>query len=500
MTRDGFNVGPADLGGLAIAGNVVTLCREMSADLLTPVAAYLRLAPGAAAPFLLESVEGGESVARYSFLGRDPVRLVRVPPGGTAAIGRNVPAGEDDTPLAILRGALRAYRPVALPDLPRFTGGAVGYASYDLIRSLERLPRPAPDDLALPDLAFGIYETLVAFDHPRQRIQILSAIRTEDERGRRLSPPGLRSAYARARRIIESIETRLRAARPASPRRRGRSGRWSSTMDEARYRRAVRRARDYIRAGDIFQVVLSQRLDRRTTARPFEVYRALRRINPSPYMFHLALGDATLSGASPEMLVRVEGERVRTRPIAGTRPRGRDEAEDLRRQEELRDDAKERAEHIMLVDLGRNDLGRICRPGTVRVTRFLDVERYSHVMHLVSEVGGVLRPGADAVAALAACFPAGTVSGAPKVRAMEIIDELEPVRRGSYAGAVFYADWSGNLDSCITIRTVLVKDGRAHVQAGAGIVADSRPQSEYRECLSKAGALVEAVERAEAAG
>jgi anthranilate synthase component 1 len=487
---DGFNFAPGDLARLARLGNVVPLCRDIDADLLTPVAAWLRMMRDGGSGFLLESIEGGETLARYSFLGRDPVGWVRV-----AAGDASVPGGG---PIGALRDAVAPFRPVRLPDLPRFTGGAVGYASYDVVRGLERLPGRTPGGGDLPDLLCGVYDTIVAFDHLKQRIQIISNIRTE-ENGRPLAVGALRSRERRARARIGAIERLLR--RPGVPRRRRshRSGRWRATMGESQYCRAVRRARSYIRAGDIFQVVLSQRLDRATSARPFDVYRALRRINPSPYMFHLQFGETSLSGASPEMLVRVEGDRVRTRPIAGTRPRGRDEAEDAALEQVLRSDPKERAEHVMLVDLGRNDLGRVCRPGSVALTRFMQVERFSHVMHLVSEVEGRLRPGSDAFHAFASCFPAGTVTGAPKVRAMQIIDELETTRRGPYGGAVFYADWSGNLDSCLTIRTVLMQDGVAHLQAGAGIVADSRPAREYGECMSKARALVEAVERAEAA-
>jgi len=387
---------------------------------------------------------------------------------------------------------------VRFPDLPRFAGGAVGYLSYDIVRLLERLPEGVRDDLRVPDLLFGIYDTVLAFDHLRQRIQIVSNIKTEEE-GEPVPARALLERYRRARRLIEATERLL--ARPAAARRPGRPRRtrWTASVSEARYKAGVRRAKEYIRAGDIFQVVLSQRFERRSSAAPFGIYRALRRINPSPYMYYLDFGELSLAGASPEMLVRVEGDRIRTRPIAGTRPRGPDEAADARLEAELRADPKENAEHVMLVDLGRNDLGRVSLPGTVEVSRFLGVERYSHVMHLVSEVTGRLRPDCDAFDGLLSCFPAGTVSGAPKVRAMEIIDELEATRRGPYAGAVGYVDYSGTLDSCITIRTVVMKEGVARVQAGAGIVADSVPAREYRECVSKAGALIDAIERAEAA-
>ena len=491
MRRDGFNLDPGDLAGLSREGNMIPLCREMAADMLTPVAAYLRMARGARHPFLLESVEGGESVARYSFLGRDPVEVVR------ATVPERADGPDQSGPLDALRRATGRYRAVKLPDLPRFAGGAVGYLSYDVIRMMESLPQSTRDDLGAPDVHFGIYDTVLAFDHLKQRIQIVSNIRTDGEGGRPPTSRLLARRYRAARERIEQMERLLHRPVPAVRRRHQRSGRWTCNVSEPRYKETVRRAKRYIRAGDIYQVVLSQRFDRRTRAHPFSIYRALRRINPSPYMYYLEFEEIGIAGASPEMLVRVEGDRIRTRPIAGTRPRGRDEEDDRRLEEELRADPKERSEHVMLVDLGRNDLGRVSRPGTVEVTRFMDVERYSHVMHLVSDVAGRLRPDRDAFDGLLACFPAGTVSGAPKVRAMEIIDELELTRRGPYAGAVGYMDFSGNLDSCITIRTVVTRKGMAHAQAGAGIVADSVPEREYRECVSKAGALIDAIEQAE---
>jgi len=482
----GCNLEPADLPGLARQGNVIPLCREMDADLLTPVAAFLRIARGARQPFLLESVEGGEAIARYSFLGRDPVGVVR------ATVDES-----DGDPLRALRASMANLRPVRCPDLPRFTGGAVGYLSYDVVRSIERLPRSVKDDLRVPDILFGLYDTVLAFDHLKQRIQIVSNITTE-ERGERLNERALLGRYRAALHRIDLMERLLRrASAPVTRATRGRE-RWRANISAARYKEGVRKAKEYIRAGDIFQVVLSQRFERRARASPFSIYRALRRINPSPYMYYLDFGEVALAGASPEMLVRVEGDRIRTRPIAGTRPRGKDEDEDRAMEAELLADPKERAEHVMLVDLGRNDLGRVSRPGSVEVSRFMGVERYSHVMHLVSEVTARLRADRDAFDGLLACFPAGTVSGAPKVRAMEIIDELETTRRGPYAGAVGYIDYSGNLDSCITIRTTVMSRGIAHVQAGAGIVAASIPEREYRECVSKAGALIDAIERAEA--
>jgi anthranilate synthase component I len=483
--RNGFNVQPADLSEHARRGNIIPVCREIGADLLTPVAAFLRIARGARHPFLLESVEGGESIARYSFLGRDPSALVR----GTIQ-------EDQGDPLRALRQALAGCRPVPLSDLPRFTGGAVGYLSYDVVRALERLPRSVEDDLRLPDVLFGIYDTILAFDHLKQRIQIVSNVRTE-EKGRPLRPRALQDRYREACRRIGATERLLQRPAAVARGRRPRGGRWKANISESVYKSNVALAKKYIRSGDIFQVVLSQRFERRAAADPFTIYRSLRRINPSPYMYYADFGEVSLAGASPEMLVRVEGDRIRTRPIAGTRPRGRDEDQDRALEEELRNDPKERAEHVMLVDLGRNDLGRVSRPGSVEVSRFMEVERYSHVMHLVSEVTGRLLDGRDAFDGLLACFPAGTVSGAPKVRAMEIIEELETTRRGPYGGAIGYVDYSGNLDSCITIRTMVMAGGLAHVQAGAGIVADSVPHREHRECISKAGALIEAIERAE---
>jgi anthranilate synthase component 1 len=497
VTRAEFNFGPGELARLAKPGHAVPLCRELGADLLTPVGASLRLRPGARAPFLLESIEGGETVARYSFLGRDPVGWLRL--GDEDDLPPVTPRGRKaERPLDALRRALRPFRPVRLPDLPRFVGGAVGFASYDLARRFERLPRDAHDDLGIPMLACGLYDTVVAFDHLRQRLQIVTLVPTERD-GRPLRGRALLGSWEAGRRRLEAMARSLQRPVRRALRARGRPGVWRASTSRADYLRSVRRARAAIAAGEIFQVVLSQRFDRRATAPPLGVYRALRRINPSPYMFHLDHDGAALSGASPEMLVRVEGDRVRTRPIAGTRRRGRDDEEDRRLERALVADAKERAEHVMLVDLARNDLGRVCRPGSVVVSRFLQVERFSHVMHLVSEVEGRLRPDCDALDAFAAAFPAGTVSGAPKVRAMQIIDALEPVRRGPYAGAVFWADGAGSLDSCLTIRTVLERRGTVHVQAGAGIVADSRPIREHRECLAKAQALIAAVERAETA-
>jgi len=457
---------------LSGGGGLVPVYREVPGDLSTPVSAFLALSARSPRAFLLESVVGGERIARYSFIGRDPVETVEVR-------GR----GDD------LLGALRARlgRPAAeVPGLPRLTGGAVGYLGYDAVRLFERIPdRHKPD--GLPLASFSFYRSLVAFDHARQRIVLVAD-----------AEPGRRAAFERAQDVLDGFEADLRGPRaPASapaPRGIGELDAGGDFFaDGAGYRQSVRAAQDYIAAGDIFQVVLSRRRTVECPCDPFTVYRALRMVNPSPYMYFLKDGDRAVAGASPEMLVRVEGRRAETRPIAGTRPRGPSAEEDERLGKELLADEKERAEHVMLVDLGRNDLGRVCRFRSVSVPEFMAVEHYSHVMHIVSSVTGELGEGKDALDALAATFPAGTLSGAPKIRAMEIIDELEPDRRGLYGGAVGYLDLRGNLDFCITIRTVVLEGGRAVVQAGGGIVADSDPENERRETEAKAAAMREAL-------
>ncbi|HEV8335101.1 MAG TPA: anthranilate synthase component I [Candidatus Polarisedimenticolia bacterium] len=486
-----FRPGEEEFGRLRQGGNLIPVCREIAADLLTPVSASMRLAVGARQHFLLESVEGGESLARYSFLGRDPFCVLKG--WGRRSVleegGRSRSLAED--PLEALRMLSRRYRPVPIPDLPRFAGGGVGYISYDLARLRERIPFTVVDDLQVPDLVFGFYDLLLAFDHPRQRIQIISLVRTEDGKG------SWKARYREACRRILAIERRLAEAPPRHRLSRPRvAPRLRPTRPDREFLHAVEQARRAIRAGEIFQVVLSRRFEHPAPASPFSVYRTLRRLNPSPYLFYLAFPEVTLAGASPEMLVRVEGSRIQTRPIAGTRPRGSGEEEDRILEASLRADAKERSEHLMLVDLGRNDLGRVCRFGSVTVKQFMEVERYSHVMHLVSSLEGALRPGVHPAEALMACFPAGTVTGAPKLRAMEIIDRLEGLKRGPYAGVVGYVDFSGNLDTCITLRTAVMKGRTAYLQAGAGIVADSTPARENRECLSKAQVLFTAVREA----
>ena len=476
---------------------------ELPADLDTPLSAYLRLRPGPYS-FLLESVEGGEKWARYSFLGTDPLMVLSAK-NGRITLRRGRAKAErlaDGDPLEALRGLLREFQPVAVPGLPRFQGGAVGFLAYDMVRHMERLPRSTRDDLALPDTVFLFSDTLLVFDNLRHRLLVIANARVDKH-----DAASLDAAYDRAAvqigMTIAKLSRPVRApapltlTAPAPLLALGEEG-FTTTMDEGTFSDAVRQAKEFIAAGDAYQVVVSRRLDCTLDADPFTVYRALRTINPSPYLFYLRLGKTTIVGSSPEVLVRVEGDRVEERPIAGTRPRGGTEAQDQAIEREMQDDPKERAEHVMLVDLGRNDVGRVSELGSVKVTEFMGVERYSHVMHLVSHVVGKLKAGSDALDVLRACFPAGTVTGAPKIRAMEIIDGIEPTQRGPYAGAVGYVSYSGNLDSCITIRTIVCQGSRASIQVGAGIVADSDPKSEWLETSSKARGLVLALRMAAA--
>jgi anthranilate synthase component 1 len=478
---------------LAETYNLIPVYSEWVADTETPISVFKRLEPPQPC-FLLESVEGGENLGRYSFLGWNPLWTLHYKNGrgvfGDPAGGRKTVTGP---PLEILAERLGEYR---CPDLnlSRFFGGAVGYFAYDLVRYFEDLPSRAPDDLTLPDLEVMFPGTVLVFDHVQHTLKAIinTAVgeRPEETYAGAVALIGrLRTQLAEA--PPDYIPVRATATRPAGEPVR------ANTTPEA-FRAAVRQAKEYIAAGEILQVVLSVRFDLPLEDAPFEIYRRLRSINPSPYLFYLDTGRIIAVGASPEMLVRVEDGAVRTRPIAGTRPRGRDAATDQALERELRSDAKEAAEHLMLVDLGRNDLARVCRAGSVQVPRFMEVERYSHVMHLTSEVAGVLAPGESPLSALRAAFPAGTVSGAPKVRAMEIIEELETNRRGVYAGAVGYIGLNGNLDTCIAIRTAVITGARVYVQAGAGIVADSDPEREYQEVLHKASALLRAVRGSEA--
>lgn len=466
---------------------------DLPADWETPVSAFYKVARDASHAFLLESVSGGERIARYSFIGLQP-RFILRSRGQTVHLQENgseraMPLPEHSTPLEGVRSLLRRYRWAGGEGLPPFSGGAVGYVSYDMVRFFERLPERAGDDLQGDDCHFMFPDLMLIFDHVQHKIRVLMN-----------ALPGADPAAAYDETIvqIEAILQQLRTPLPPPPRFHDSAYRLQvqSNMSREQFIQAVEQAKEYIHAGDCVQVVLSQRMSTPFTAPAFNIYRALRSLNPSPYMFYLRLGDMTLVGASPEILVSVEGRQAVVRPIAGTRRRGATEAEDMALETELLADEKERAEHIMLVDLGRNDLGRVCRFGSVRVQDLMVVERYSHVMHIVSEVRGELRDNQDVFDVLQACFPAGTVSGAPKVRAMEIIDELEPTRRGPYAGAVGHFSLSGDMDMCITIRTILLKDGIAYVQAGAGIVADSVPESEYQECLNKAAAALRAIEQA----
>jgi len=473
---------------LAKQGNLVPVYETYTADLLTPVGAYLRIARDAKYSFLLESVEGGETIGRYTFTGVNPEEVFRSRGRYCTLETGGKEVHFDENPVEQLRRLTARYRPVRLPGLPPLTAGAIGYFSYDMVRLVESIPDTGRDDVGVDDCVMMFYRGLVAFDHVQHRVWVIRNVFTD-------GPGSLREKYdaavcevQRTRRTLEQPLPAARRAKKAAPLR------VRSNMTKAQFTAAVRKAKEYIRAGDTFQIVVSQRFEARTKANPLEIYRALRVVNPSPYLYFLKLGDLSVVGSSPEMLVKVQGRNASYRPLAGTRPRGRTEREDRDMEAELLADPKERAEHVMLVDLGRNDLGRVCEYGSVIPERLMFVERYSHVMHLASSLRGRLREDVDCFDALMACFPAGTLSGAPKVRAMEIIDELEPTRRGIYAGGILYLDFSGNLDSCIGLRTLVAKNGRAYVQAGAGIVADSVPEREYEESGNKARAVLKALE------
>jgi anthranilate synthase component 1 len=481
---------------LAREGNLIPVYDVFSADLLTPVSAYLRLAQGARYSFLLESVEGGEKIARYTFAGAHPEEVFRYAGGACVLESRNRMIWEERDPISFLREHMARFRPVRVPGLPPLVAGAIGYFSYDMVRLVERLPKRLRDDIGLYDAMLMFYRGLVAFDHVQHRLWVVRNVHTN-------GPGSLRAKYNAAVKEIRRTRELLEAPVTGEKRETGKAGRRApkvqSNFKRREYLQAVRHAKKYIRAGDIFQVVISQRFSAKAESSPFDVYRELRAVNPSPYLFYLQLNDVHVVGSSPEMLVKVQGKDVFYRPIAGTRWRGKDEAEDLRLEREMLASEKERAEHIMLVDLGRNDLGRVCDYGSVKVERLMTVERYSHVMHLVSSLRGHLREDVDCFDALMSSFPAGTVSGAPKVRAMEIIEELEKTRRGIYAGGILYLDFAGNLDSCIALRTMVIKNGVAHVQAGGGIVADSTPEGEFEESVNKSRALLRALEAAHAA-
>lgn len=500
-------IAPSRKEFLALAKNhtLVPVYRTLTADLETPVSAFLRAAWAERECFLLESVENGEQVGRYTFIGVNPYKRV-VARGRQIAVteGGRTAALEGDV-FTVLREALSGHKPARIAGLPPFTAGAVGFFAYDAVRQIERLPERAKDELGVPDACLLFFDEVLAFDHVRKQIwMVVTADVT-------LGDPG--DAYSDAVKRLARLEKRLTQPLPKLPTVKAKSTlKVTHRTRKSKYLADVEKTKEYIRAGDAFQVVLSQRFDMEPGVDSFQAYRALRTVNPSPYMYFLrftpegTLGTVKgktkkaatveLAGSSPELLVRVHNGKVEYRPIAGTRGRGTTEAEDQRLETEMMADEKERAEHVMLVDLGRNDVGRVSEFGTVKVDRLMFVERYSHVMHIVSSIEGRLRKDLSAVDALRACFPAGTLSGAPKVRAMEIIEELEPARRGTYGGAVLYADFSGNLDSCIAIRSLLAKDGKGYVQAGAGIVADSVPEKEHQEALNKAQAVIRAIERA----
>ncbi len=479
---------------LAKQGNLVPVCMEVLADLETPVSVFRKL-KSSPHSFLLESVEQGEQLGRYSFLGAEPL-LVFQAAGGEQTLtfrDRELPVEKKESPQDTLRGVLAHFQPVTIPDLPPLTGGAVGYMSYDTVRYYEEIPDRNPDTINTPDCLFMLADSIVAFDHVKHRMLLIANALVEEG-------ASLEEIYADAVKRVKALRDRVTAAPVAPEKREPVTGSIdvSSNCTREEFEDWVRICKDYIHAGDIFQVVISQRFTTDLKSDPFDIYRAVRAVNPSPYMFYLSCGDFQIAGSSPEILVRCQDGQVTVRPIAGTRKRGGTPAEDVALEKDLLADEKEIAEHVMLVDLGRNDVGRVSEYGSVRVTDFEIIERYSHVMHIVSNVVGDLAEGKDAFDALGACFPAGTLSGAPKIRAMQIIDELENLRRGIYGGAVCYFGFNGSMDSAITIRTAIIKDGKVNVQAGAGIVADSVPATEYEETVNKAKAMIRAIEWANA--
>ncbi len=476
-----------DFTALAKDYEYIPMWSDLTGDLDTPVSLVKKLG---GCVYLLESVERGESLGRHSFIGIDTMLTFAVN-GDLCRITGNgrTQSSEAGDPLQLLAATLSDLKVAPVAELQGFSGGAVGYLGYDMVRRLENLPHLAEDDLALPESKFVITKGVIAVDHISRQIRVIALV----QRGQDLA-----QSYAQGQKYLDAIVRKLQGPLPAQPVPCSTAGmEVKSNLTRAKYITMVEKAKEYIKAGDIFQVVLSQRFTSPITEEPFEIYRRLRSINPSPYLYYLDFGPTKLIGSSPEMLVRAGAKRVETCPIAGTRPRGATEQQDQALAEELLANAKERAEHIMLVDLSRNDLGRVCRYGSVKAEQMLQVERFSHVMHLVSRVAGELRPEFSGFDALKVCFPAGTLSGAPKIRAMEIIEELEPTRRGPYGGAIGYLGFNGELDSCITIRTILIKDQTAYVQAGAGIVADSDPEREYEETVNKAGALLQAINPAQ---
>lgn len=480
--------------------NLIPIVRSVMADTETPIRLFQHFVREKHA-FLLESVEGGIKWARYSYIGMDPFMIIRGKDGRLTIETAGNTETFEGKPLELLRMRLRSYRSPALPELPSFTGGAIGFFGYDLLNYYEKLPEHRVDDLQMDDLYFMFCDQVVVFDHFKQQILVIANVHVKDGAADR----DIEAAYAETCRKIDAVIERLQQPLPkplmsgGTPPANPDLGEISSNMTKEQFMANVERAKDYIRAGDILQVVLSQRFSIDTDVDPLHVYRVLRTMNPSPYLYYLKLDDEVIVGASPEALVKVEGRKVETRPIAGTRPRGKTPEEDLRLERELLADEKEVAEHLMLVDLGRNDIGRVAEFGSVRVDAYMEIERYSHVMHIVSNVSGTLREDKDFFDAFISCMPAGTVSGAPKLRAMEIIAELEHEARGVYSGAIGYLGFAGSLNTCITIRTIVFKNGKAYVQAGAGIVWDSVPENEYQETLNKAMALLKAIRTAEAA-
>ncbi len=471
---------------LAGSYNAIPVSRRMLADVMTPVSVFLSLRENAEYPFLLESVEGGEHLARYSFLGKNPYQVLTFD-GETVQLKYD---GErqmqEGSYFEILRELTTAYREPELPDLPRLTGGAVGFSSYDTIREVEALHHTPPKDIELPEAIWAFYDEIIAFDHVKKQLVLMKTVFID-------SGTDLKQAFDDAQMALDRMELTVQRHSLSGEKFQLDTSAITSNVSKPRFTEMVEKAKEYIYEGDIFQVVLSQRFEVPFQGDKFMLYRALRMVNPSPYLFYLEFNGFSLIGSSPEVLVRVQSGKAQLLPIAGTRPRGADMEEDLALEEDLKNDPKEVAEHIMLVDLGRNDLSRVCKAGTVKMERNQVIERYSHVMHIVSDVIGELDPAMSSVDALMQCFPAGTVSGAPKIRAMQIIDELEPTKRGPYAGAVGYFDFSGNMDTCIAIRTMVATDDKVYIQAGAGIVADSNPDMEFEETRSKAGALVEAL-------
>lgn len=484
---------------LAQTANTIPVYAELLSDQLTPVSAFSNIAADADNAFLLESVVGGEKIARYSFLSANP--------SGVFSAKRNEvtfesPSGKQtwrcDDPLKKLEELLAEYDAAHVPGLPRFVGGAVGYAGYDTIRYYEHLPNAPQDDRDLPDLYFGVYDQMIVFDHVDKRIKIVAYVRVGDGDKQKAYDDAKARIGALVKRLSSAtIQPLLPISTSAAP-----PTAFESNFTKTDFEKSVDTCKEYIRAGDIFQVVISQRLSVETTASAFNIYRALRAINPSPFMFYFKCPSVTLVGASPEVLVRVEGDQITTRPLAGTRPRGKTESQDLGLEKELVEDPKERAEHVMLVDLGRNDLGRVAKIGSVKLDELMTVERYAHVMHICSNVTATLDAGRTAFDALRAVLPVGTVSGAPKIRAMEIIDELEPTRRGPYGGAVGYVDFAGNMDTCIALRTLVITTEpsgahKVYAQVGAGIVADSEPANEYAETMHKAASILKAIDVAQ---